>query len=128
MIPKTREQGFVLLDVVFALFLFGLGFTALYGLTEGANQETQQVFNRTEAANRAQNLMENLSAHSWSENLAVGRCIPGGSVEGRDGQFQWEIVSDWEIPSELLRVQVIISWRERGKVQNYALHTFFFVP
>jgi hypothetical protein len=120
-----RDQGFVLLDVVFALFLFTLGFTALYGLTEGAIHETQQALNFTEAANTAQNLMEDLSAHSWSENLTERRCIPGENVEGENGRFSWRIFSDWETPGELLKIQVTVIWKENGRDQSYSLDTLF---
>lgn len=124
---EKGEQGFVLLDVVFALFLFTLGFAALYGLTEGATQEAQQVLNFTEAANHAQNLMEDLAAHPWLDNLAEGRCKPGETVEGQKGRFQWKVYSEWEVPDELLRVQVEVSWQEKRKIQNYSLDTLFAV-
>jgi hypothetical protein len=124
---KASNQGFVLLDVVFALFLFTLGFVALYGLTEGATREAQQVINLTEAANHAQDLMEELSAHSWTDNLAIGRCIPGETVEGQKGRFQWKIFSKWNNPGELLSVEVEILWKEQGKIQNYTLITLFSV-
>jgi hypothetical protein len=119
------ENGFVLIDVVFGLFLFILGFAALYGLTEGAVQETQQVFNLTEAANHAQSIMEDLAAHPWSENLAEGRCIPGARVSGEDGRFEWQVYSEWEIPDELLRVQVEVFWQEKGQSRSYILDTLY---
>ncbi len=122
---KQYERGFVLLDVVFALFLFTLGFTALYGLTEGAIQEAQQVINLTEAANYAQDLIEDLAAQPWTDNLQKGRCKPGETVEGQKGRFQWKLFSEWDTPGELLRVQVEVSWKEKGKTQKYSLETLF---
>lgn len=125
---SQEESGFVLLDVVFALFLFTLGFTSLYGLTEGAIHETQQALNFTEAANLAQNLMEDLSAHPWSDNFARQRCVPGASVDGSKGRFQWSITSDWQDPDqvdELLKVQIKVSWQENGKEKSYTLDTLF---
>lgn len=122
---KKGEQGFLLLDVVFALFLFTLGFAALYGLTEGAIQEAQQVSNLTEAANYAQYVMEDLAAHPWTENFAEGSCTPGETVEGQKGRFQWKVVSEWETVGELLSVQVEVSWQEKRKIQKYSLVTLF---
>lgn len=119
------EQGFVLLDVVFALFLFTLGFTALYGLTEGATQEAQQVINLTEAANHAQYLMEDLAAHPWIDNFAESRCKPGETVEGQKGRFKWQVFAEWHTPGELLRVQVEVTWKEKQKTRNYTLDTLF---
>lgn len=125
---KKSEHGFVLLDVVFALFLFTLGFAALYGLTEGATQEAQQVSNLTEAANHAQYVMEDLAAHPWAENFAEGRCTPGETVEGQKGRLHWKVVSEWETPGELLSVQVEVSWQEKRKTQKYSLDTLFSIP
>lgn len=122
---EKGEQGFVLLDVIFALFLFSLGFVALYGLTEGATLETQQVLNLTEAANQAQNLMEELAAHPWRDNFTEGRCKPGETVVGQKGRFLWKVVSAWDIPGELLSVQVEVSWQENRKTQQYSLNTLF---
>lgn len=120
-----EDRGFVLLDVVFALFLFALGFASLYGLSEGAIQETQQALNFTEAANLAQDVIEGLSVHSWSENLTEGRILPGEEVQGEKGRFSWRIFSEWETPGALLNVQVTVFWQERGIEQSYMLSTLF---
>jgi hypothetical protein len=69
--------------------------------------------------------MEDLAAHPWPENLAEGRCIPGERISGEDGRFTWQVYSEWEIPDELLRVQVEVSWLEKGQSRSYTLDTLF---
>lgn len=122
---RTCEQGFVLLDVVLGLFLFTLGFVALFGLSEGALGEAEQALRLTEAANHAQNIMEFLAAEAWQDNIQEGRCIPGGTVEGQEGLFYWKVNSAWDIPGELLKVKVEISWLEQGRMQSYELESLY---
>lgn len=119
------EKGFVLLDVLLALFLFTLGFGALFGLSQGALREAEQALRLTEAANCAQSILESLAAESWSDNIQEGRCIPGGEVEGRDELLRWKIISQWEIAEVLLRVRVEVSWLEQGVVQSYTLESLY---
>lgn len=119
------EKGFVLLDVMLALFLFTVGFAALYGLSEKALSEADQALRLTEAANHAQNIMESLGAESWQDNIQRGSCIPGGEVEGSEGFFRWKVYSEWDIPNELLRVRVEVSWLEQGRVQIYTLESLY---
>lgn len=120
-----NEKGFVLLDVILALFLFTVGFAALYGLSEKALSEADQALCLTEAANHAQNIMETLGAESWRDNIRRGSCIPGGEVEGSEGFFRWRVYSDWDIPDELLRVKVEVSWLEQGSIQSYTLESLY---
>lgn len=122
---RTLDRGFVLLDVVLALFLFTFGFAALFGLSESALGETEQALRLTEAANYAQNIMESLAVEPWLDNINEGRCIPGGAVEGREGLFHWKVYSAWDIPDELLRVRVEISWLEQGRMQSYELESLY---
>ncbi|AGA69878.1 hypothetical protein Desdi_2454 [Desulfitobacterium dichloroeliminans LMG P-21439] len=121
----NRNQGFVLLDVVLALFLFTLGFAALYGLSESAIKEAEQALRITEAANKAQSILESLAGDSWRDNINAGRCLPGGEVEGWEGIFRWTIDADWELPEELIRVRVEIAWLEQGSVRVYCLENLY---
>ncbi|MGE4271577.1 MAG: PulJ/GspJ family protein [Desulfitobacterium sp.] len=122
-----RNQGFALLDVVLALFLFALGFAALYGLSESAMKEAEQALRITEAANQAQSILESLANESWRDNIDTGHCLPGGEVRGREGIFHWTIYTDWELPEELLRVRVEIAWLEKGSERKYTLESLYAV-
>lgn len=123
---KTKmDSGFVLVDVLLALFLFTLGFASVYGLSTGALKEGEEALRITEGANIAQNIMESLASEDWDVNLATGKCIPGGVVQGEEGFFQWEITAEWIIPERLLQVNVKTAWPERGKTQKYSLSSMF---
>lgn len=119
--------GYVLFDVLLALFLFSLGFAALWGLTEDAISESQQASSLLEGANLAQKKLDQLAVHSWSENFACRACLPGGTVEGDEGRFRWRIVSNWDDIPQLLRVSVEVHWTERGNPVSYSLESLYAV-
>ncbi|HUX46877.1 MAG TPA: hypothetical protein VMV58_02600 [Desulfosporosinus sp.] len=121
------SQGYVLLDVLLALFLFSLGFAVLFGLTEGAVSEARQASTLMEGANLAQKKLEQLAVNAWSDNIARQACIPGGTVEGNEGRFHWLIHSEWGDIPELLRVSVEVRWTERGNPYQYKLETLYAV-
>jgi len=118
-------QGYVLFDVLLALFLFSLGFAVLFGLTEGAIFEARQASTLMEGANLAQGKMEQLAVQVWQDNIARQACIPGGTVEGNEGKFHWLIVSDWDDIPQLLRVSVEVRWTERGNPYQYKLECLY---
>ncbi|HBV89034.1 MAG TPA: hypothetical protein DEF42_20880 [Desulfosporosinus sp.] len=120
-------KGYVLFDVLLALFLFSLGFAALFGLTVGALYESGQASNLMEGANLAQSKMDRLAAHEWSDNFARRDCVPGGIVEGTDGRFHWLIRSEWHDSPELLEVGVEVHWMERGHPYQYKLESLYAV-
>ncbi|WP_088226375.1 hypothetical protein [Desulfosporosinus sp. FKB] len=113
------------MDVLLAVFLFSLGFAALYGLYERALVEAHQSLSLMEAANLAQKKMEQLAAQSWRDNIDAQRCLPGGIVEGNEGNFQWRIDSNWDDIPQLLRVKVNVHWIERGTSEYYQIESLF---
>lgn len=121
------STGYVLIDVLLALFLFSLGFAMLFGLTEGAVFEARQASTLLEGANLAQEKLEQLAAQTWRYNIASRACIPGGTVEGNEGKFQWLIHSEWGDIPELLRVSVEVRWMERGNPYYYKLESLYVV-
>lgn len=126
-ITKKNIQGYVLLDVLLAVFLFSLGFAVLFGLTEGAVSEARQAATLMEGANLAQKKIDQLAVHAWDDNIARQVCIPGGTVEGNEGNFHWLIVSNWDDLPQLLRVRVEVRWSEQGYPANYKLESLYAV-
>lgn len=53
-------------------FMLDVEYNALYGLTEGAIQNSREALVMTEAANLAQNLLEQLSSRPWTQNFTGG--------------------------------------------------------
>lgn len=121
------SPGYVLFDVLLAVLLISLGFAVLYGLTEGAVYEARQAADLMEGANLAQEKMERLAAHVWRENISTRACIPGGTVEGHEGKFHWQIYSQWGDIPELLRVSIEVRWIEGGNPYQYKLESLYVV-
>ena len=121
----TDKQGYILLDVLLALFLFSLGFAVLFGLTEGALYESRQGATLLEGANLAQKKMDQLAVQVWNNNIARQDCLPDGTVEGNEGQFHWLIVSDWDDTPQLLRISVEVRWSEGGNPAWYKLESLY---
>ena len=114
-------------DVLLALFLFSLGFAALFGLTESAVSESRQASALMEGANLAQTKLDQLAVHAWSDNIARRACIPGGINEGSEGKFHWLIRSDWDDSPQLLRISVEVHWAERGNPSSYKVESLYAV-
>ncbi|MDR3541833.1 MAG: hypothetical protein P4L69_12825 [Desulfosporosinus sp.] len=124
-VSLKASRGYVLFDVLLALFLFSIGFAVLYGLTESAVSEARQAASLLEGANLAQKKMDQLAVHSWADNIAQQACLPGGTVEGNEGKFHWLIVADWDDLPQLLRVSVEVRWIERGSPGCYKLESLY---
>ena len=122
---NQSSKGYILLDVLLAVFLFSLGFAALYGLSEGALNETREAASLAAAANLAQSRMEELAAHGWRETINSQACIPGGTVEGSEGAFHWIIRANWDDIPQLLRVNVEVRWFEQGVPVSYQIESLF---
>lgn len=123
----AKSKGYVLLDALMAILFFSLSFAVLFGLTESAVRETEHAQDLTQAANLAQKKIEELAAKPWSQNLAQGLVVPGESVGGQEGKFQWSLNSEWEVPSSLIYINVLVSWPEQGKARTYHLRSVFYV-
>lgn len=121
------SQGYVLFDVLLALFLFSLGFAVLFGLTEGAVSEARQAASLMQGADLAQKKLDQLAVRVWSDNIARQVCIPGGTVEGNEGEFHWLVVSNWDDIPQLLRVDVEVRWTDRGNPAWYKLESLYAV-
>ncbi len=119
--------GYALIDVLVALFLFSIGFFVIFGLTETGYVKSRQASNLTKAVNIAWKTMERLSGRSWADNLAENECIPGDTVVGSEGLFEWTIYADWETYPELLEVETEVKWLENGKVCSYRLESLYYV-
>lgn len=125
--PVSAYGGYALIDVLMALLIFSMSFFVLYGLTEASYIKSQQASNLTKAVNIAWKTMERLSARSWTENLTQKDCIPGDTVVGSEGLFEWTIYADWDVYPELLEVETEVKWLENGKVCSYRLGSLYYV-
>jgi general secretion pathway protein I len=87
--PKSRHQGgFSLLEVIAAVMLLAITFTALMKVAGASINLTHNAATHSEAAMRARSLLD---------SAFVGEPIKPGSSSGRfDGQFRWQLnVTPW---------------------------------
>ena len=124
---KNSARGYVLFDVLLAVFMFSLGFAGIYGLTESAVAEARQAADLLEAANLAQKTMDSLTVRGWPENIAAGVCLPGSIVTKQEGKFRCQISTVWDEVPQLLRVSVDVHWLERGTPIIYKLESLYAV-
>ena len=123
----SANSGYVLFDVLLALFLLALGFAAVFGLIEEAAAQSRQAMNLLEGANFAQSKLDQLAVHSWSDNIAGQACRPGSIVEGSAGKFHWVVKAEWEDSLNLLRVKVLVRWSDLGTPLSYTLESLYAV-
>jgi hypothetical protein len=119
------SQGYILFDVLLALFLFSLGFSVLFNLTESSLSESRQASALMEGANLAQTKLDQLAVHTWSDNITRQACIPGGVVEGNEGKYHWLIRSDFDDIPQLLRVSVEVRWSDERKPSSYKVESLY---
>lgn len=94
-------------------------------MTLGALSESRQAAALMEGANLAQETMDHLAAHRWSDNIAQRDCVPGGIVERTKGNYRVRISSEWQDIPQLLKVGVEVIWTERGNPYQYKLESFY---
>jgi hypothetical protein len=122
---EKKRNGYVLYDVLMALFLFSLGFAAIFALDEAAIRETREAITLNQAVNLAETTLEKLAADSWRENILSGACVPGGRIQGSEDGFRWTFEADWTGPAGLLRVCLSVEWQEDGKSKIYVLESLY---
>jgi len=127
LVSDKGKKGYALVDVLMALFLFSLGFSVLYSLTETAVSENQQAANLTQAVSIAQQTMDRLAVRPWSENLAEGKCIPAEPFTGCEGLFDWTLYTEWDENPELLNIEMKVEWLEKGDIRSYHLGSVYYV-
>lgn len=127
LVSDKGKKGYALVDVLMALFLFSIGFSVVYSLTETAVSENQQAANLTQAMSIAQKTMDRLAVRPWSENLAEGECIPGETVTGCEGLFDWTLYAEWDEYPELLNIEMEVEWLEKGDARSYHLGSVYYV-
>ena len=118
---RTGVQGYVLFDVLLAVFLFSLGFAGIFSLTETALTEARKAADLLEGANLAQSTLDSLTAQGWRENIASGACVPGGAVSKQEGKFRCQIWTAWDEVPQLLKVGVDVIWLEQGNPVYFKL-------
>lgn len=115
------DRGYILLDILVALFIIGFGLAVSLGVIDTAALANAQAENSLQAINLAASQMDQVIY-----NLKVNNCCPDeyltGSISKRCGRFESMIGAKWD-SAGLLLVTVRIQWLERGELREYLLES-----
>lgn len=115
----ARQHGFSLIEVIAAVLLLAIAFTALMKVAGGAIGLTQRAAERSEAAMYARSLLD---------TAFVTEPVRAGTRSGRfDRQFQWQLqVTPWNPPGKpppnaalrLYQLDLDVRWTGGGHPHN----------
>lgn len=115
----SRTAGFSLLEVIAAILLLAIAFTALMKVA-GASMALSH--------NAAQHSQVAMHARSLLDSAFVGEPIKPGSSSGRfDSQYRWQLdVSPWQAggpvapdaPIQLYQLDLTVSWGPSARPRN----------
>ena len=116
-----REKGFMLLDVVIAMFVLSIGVTCLMGLTAGARQSLYLSQWKGKAINMAQSELERIKDMEFDElleNYPDGLSVETESEEGLGLRVLCESKT-----AELLEIGISANWVYAGQTGAVVLST-----
>ena len=108
-IPRSSQRGFSLLEVIAAIMLLAIAFTALMKVAGASIRLTQNATAHSEAAMWARSLLD---------SAFVAEPITPGTTSGRfDRQFRWQLkVTPWNqtaapgAPMQLYQLDLEVMW------------------
>jgi prepilin-type N-terminal cleavage/methylation domain-containing protein len=115
-VDQSRERGMTLIEILIALVVLSVGILAVGRLFPSGTRAQVQDHLLTGANNYAQERIEDLSTHAWTDTaLSVGR-HPGGSAAEKIGQWQrFYNVSTLAAPlNNLKRIDVTVTYSGAG--------------
>lgn len=121
----NSNKGYILLDILIGLFIFGLGFTVIIGLTSIAALAKGQTDNYLDAINLASSTMDEILS-DLEEDSSFSNLYLSINVKDRIGTFERAVKSEWE-SSNLLLILVEIKWVEKGQDREYLLESLYYV-
>ncbi len=122
---RSDNRGYVLLDILIGLFILGLGFAVIQGLTNTAALSYAQSHNLLQAANLAGSTIQEVISDLKKEPAGKDADF---NQEGLDqvGKYQRLICVQWDSP-DLLLITVEVRWPELGEFRNYRLESLCYV-
>ncbi|NLI91854.1 MAG: hypothetical protein GX434_06480 [Peptococcaceae bacterium] len=122
---KPWNKGYILLEILMGLFLFGLGFTVILGLIQTVALANGQAHNLLEAVNLAGSTTEEITYHIKQDRLNTYSYLSGELCD-QAGMFRRTIRTKWDSP-DVIWISVEIQWTELGEHRNYSLESLLMV-
>jgi hypothetical protein len=122
---STSSKGYILLDILVGLFIFGVGFSATLGIINTAVLARGQADNYLQAVNLASSSMDE-TLNNLGGNSACKYTYLSGEVSNTIGNFERVIKAEWD-SIDLLLLTVEVRWMEKGEIREYILESLFYV-
>lgn len=121
----SPEAGVSLLEVLIAISILGISFTAIFSGLSSALRTVERVDHYTLVTNFAANKLNEIAINS---RLEPGQVFSGTSDSGLNWRARTEVVDQRpgpgaDRPIQLVRVEVQVSWETSKGSQSFALQT-----
>jgi len=121
----SREAGVSLLEILIAISILGIGFTAIFSGLSSALRTVDRVDHYTLVTNFAANKLNEVAIDS---RLEPGEVFSGISDSGLTWRARTDLVDQRpgpgaDRPIQLVRVEVQVSWETSKGFQSFALQT-----
>lgn len=120
----AKSQGYVFLDVLFGLFILGVGLATVLGFNHTLYNAQSQNRNYLEAINLASTVMED-QTHVLAEKQKAGETNYVVNISKEQGIFQYSVDSIWE-QADLMKILVKVNWVEINQSREYQLERLFY--
>lgn len=121
----SPEAGVSLLEVLIAISILGISFMAIFSGLSSALRTVERVDHYTLVTNFAANKLNEVAMDS---KLEPGQVLSGVSDFGLNWQARTELIdqrpgASADLPVQLVRVEVQVSWETSKGSQSFALQT-----
>ncbi|UWG95735.1 hypothetical protein LPY66_12510 [Dehalobacter sp. DCM] len=123
---RSKAHGFVYLDIIVALFIFGLGFAVIFGSVQASYLKQSHTERYLDAVNLASSTLNEV-VDDVDEDPAAAAAYLEGEHKHVVGFYNVVIKTEWA-EADLLSVTVEVTWLEQGRNKNYHVQSLCHVP
>lgn len=122
---RRNTLGFIYLDIVIALFIFGLGFVVMVGIINAAYLKNSHTTNYLKAINLACSAMDT-TLSILEKDASSAAVYLNNHVSNNVGSYNVDIRAEWKNTDlGLINVTVAVDWMERGNSKKYLLYRIY---
>lgn len=124
---KKLKRNFTLVEIIISVLLIGIISSFLYFSFAVLTQITEKIRDREIAIDFAQKIMEDIRTQAQNNFDQINNYTP----EDISQKFSWfnpPVVNITDVNSDLKKIEISISWNERGKLQDYNLSFYLSRP